>query len=166
MNTFGKDNKEKLQSCEPCALEKAKRKLFATVGEKLERPLDAVSTDTTGSIAPPDMEGKILQLAVDVASGHTKSSRMKKKQEASDAIFKRIRRLKVAVGKKVKRYHSDKAKEQRTKRLIRELEAKGTQVTSTAQNTSKQNGHVERRFASLFAATRAALSYSGLPKKF
>ena len=129
--------------------------------------MDAVSTDTTGPISPADHNGNVyLQLIVDAATGHTQGFPMKKKSEAAAAILKGIRRLEVAVGKTVKRYHSDNAKEQRTKALIKELESHGTKVSSTAPHSSQQNALVERRFGVIFAATRTALAASGLSKTF
>lgn len=47
---------------------------------------------------------------------------LKKKEEAGDAILKGIRKMELIVGSKVKRYHSNSAKEQRTKKLVPVLE--------------------------------------------
>ena len=135
--------------------------------DRHDKALDAVSTDTSGPISPVDYDGNAyLQLIVDAATGHTQGFPLKKKSEAATAILKGIRRLELAVGKTVKRYHSDNAKEKRTKSLLNELEAKGTKVSSTSPHSSQQNALVEQRFQTIFAATRAALSASGLPKKF
>lgn len=101
-------------------------------------------TDTTGPIAPPDMEGNLfLQLAVDVATS-----------EEPEMILKGTRKLELAVGMSVKRYHPDISKYQHTKVLINQLESKRTQVTSTAPNISEQSAFVERRFESLFVTAK------------
>lgn len=91
---------------------------------------------------------------------------MKKKSDASKVILKKIRRLKLAVGKTVEWYHSDNAKSKQTTGLLNELESKGTAVLSTETHSSEQNAYVERQFGSLFAATRAALASSELSKKY
>lgn len=120
-----------------------------------------------GPINPADIDGNVyLQLLVDAATGHTQGFTMKKKSDAPAAKLKGIRRLKVAVGKKVKMHHSDNTKEQRTKGLLKELEAKGTRITSTAPNTSQINAIVERSFGTVFAEIRVALASSELPKQF
>ena len=62
-------------------------------------PLDAVSTDTTGPINPPDPDGnRYLQLIVEAATGHTQGALMKRKSEASEAILAAIMRLQLALG--------------------------------------------------------------------
>lgn len=43
------------------------------------------------------------------------------------------------------------------------LEQQGITVTTTSPNTSQQNAFEERRFLTIFNATRAALAHSGLP---
>eukprot|EP00173_Palmaria_palmata_P004371 Plantae.Rhodophyta-Palmaria_palmata.ctg5793.p1 GENE.Plantae.Rhodophyta-Palmaria_palmata.ctg5793~~Plantae.Rhodophyta-Palmaria_palmata.ctg5793.p1 ORF type:complete len:141 (+),score=5.70 Plantae.Rhodophyta-Palmaria_palmata.ctg5793:240-662(+) len=91
---------------------------------------------------------------------------MKKKSQTADAILKGIRRLELATCKTAKRYHSDNAKEWRLESLLLKLDEKGTQVSSTALHSSEQNAFVERRFGSLFAATKAALTASGMPQKY
>lgn len=103
-----------------------------------------------------------LQLVVDEAKGYMKDFPMWNKAEAADAILKGIRKLKLAVGKKVKSYHADKAREQKTKKLISALDSNGTQVTLTVPYSSEHNNFIERRFGRLSAATRAALLSSGL----
>lgn len=50
----------------------------------------------------------------------------KKSEEARHAILKSIRKLELAVGKAVKRSNLDNAKKQRNKKLVDELESKGT----------------------------------------
>lgn len=88
-----------------------KRKPFAEIGENGHEALDAVFTGTTGPITPADHNGNVcLQLLVDAATGNTKGFSMKKKGEAAEEILTGIRRLKLAVGKTVKRYHPDNAK--------------------------------------------------------
>lgn len=126
-----------------------------------------------------DMEGNVfIQLFVDTATDFIQGFPMKKISEAAEMnylggfkffeyrILKGIHNLELSVGKTVKRHHSDNAKEEHAKAVIRELYLKGTYVTSTAQNSSEQNAFVERSFASLFSATRVALAASGLPKTF
>ena len=148
-------------------LGKTKRKPFTDVNERNDEALDAVSTDTTGPITPADHEGNIyLQLIVDAATGHTQGFPLKKKNEAANAILKGIRKLELAVGKSIKRYHCNNSKEQITKGLLNELAANGTKISSSAPNSSQQNAIVERRFGIIFAATRTALAASGLSKKY
>lgn len=99
--------------------------------ETNDEALDAVSTDTAVPITPVDLDGTAyLQLIVDSATGHTQLFPMKKKSEAAAEILKGISRLELAVGKTVKRYHSDNAKEQRKKALSKELESKGTKISA------------------------------------
>lgn len=69
------------------------------------------------------------------------------------------------MGKNIKRYHSDNAKKQRTKALLKELESKGTKVSSTAPNSSQKISIAERRFGAILAETITALAASGLPGK-
>lgn len=61
-------------------------------------------------------ENVFLRLVVDAASGHTQRFPMKKKSEEADMILKAIRKLELAVGRTVQIYHSDNAKEHRTKK--------------------------------------------------
>ena len=162
-----KREKKYSQSFVPCVIGKAKRKPFKEVIDRTDEALDAVSTDTTGPITPVDHEGNAyLQLLVDAGAGHTKGFPMKKKSEAATAILKGIRRLELAIGKTVKRYHSDNAKEQRTKALLKELESKDTKISSTAPHSSQKNSIVEQRFQTIFAAERTALAESGLSRKY
>lgn len=73
LKPLSKEKKLKSQSCEACTIGKAKRKPFGNGSTRKEQPLDAVETDTTGPIYPPDVDGNVfLQLVVDVASGHSK----------------------------------------------------------------------------------------------
>lgn len=106
----------------------------------------------------------MLQLVVDATSGHTQVFPMRKKSETADMILKAISKLELADGGSVKKYHSYNAKKQRSKKLLAELESKGAVVTSTASNSLEQNGFFKTRFGTLFAATRAAILESGLPK--
>lgn len=80
-----------------------------------------------------------------------------KKNEVAKVILLDISKLELAVGKTLKRYDSDNAKEQRTKALMDELKTKGTKISSAAPNSSQQNAIVERRFGTLFAATKKDL---------
>lgn len=126
-----------------------------------------MSTDTTGPITPADLDSNVyLQLIVDAATGHTQGFHVKKKSEEAATILKGIRRLELAFGKLVKIYHSDNAKDQITKVLLKNLESKGTKVTSTSPHSSQQNSIVERRFGTFFAATRTDLESSRLDRKF
>eukprot|EP00173_Palmaria_palmata_P005419 Plantae.Rhodophyta-Palmaria_palmata.ctg9610.p2 GENE.Plantae.Rhodophyta-Palmaria_palmata.ctg9610~~Plantae.Rhodophyta-Palmaria_palmata.ctg9610.p2 ORF type:complete len:100 (-),score=8.30 Plantae.Rhodophyta-Palmaria_palmata.ctg9610:530-829(-) len=96
---------------------KTRRKPFVQKKDRQHGPLDAVSTDTTRPNDPHDLEGNaFLQLVVDAAAGHTQGFPMKRKAEAGAKILQGIRHLELAVGTTVKRYHSDNAKEQRTKK--------------------------------------------------
>lgn len=58
-----------------------------------------------------------------------------KKPTAAGAILKGIFKLELSLGKTLERYHSDNAKEQRTKELLTQLQSKGTQVKSTAPHS-------------------------------
>lgn len=54
-------------------LGKEKIKPFEANTQDIRHAIDAVSTDTTGPVTPPDIEGNVyLQLVVDASSGHTK----------------------------------------------------------------------------------------------
>ena len=153
--------------CVPCVLGKSKRAPFPSNNPPPLSPLDAVSTDTTGPITPTDIDGnRYLQIIVDAASGHTTGWPLKKKSEAADAILKTIRQLQTTLGKTVKRYHADNAGEQHTAELTTSLQKQGTTITTTAPNSSQQNAFAERRFSTIFNATRAALANSGLPMTF
>lgn len=152
------------QPCIPCIVGKSKRAPFPPNYSPPTQPLDAISTDTTGPITPSDMDGnRYLQIIVDGATGHTSGQPMKRKSEATQAIMSTIQRLQTTLGKKVKRYHADNAAEQHTIELTDMLEKQGTTITRTSPNTSQQNAFAERRFSTIFNATRAALAHSGLP---
>lgn len=66
---------------------------------------------------------------MDATTGHTQGFPLKKKGKEAAAILKCIKRLELAVGKAIKRYHFDNEKEQRTASLLKELVSKGTMVT-------------------------------------
>lgn len=103
--------------CVPCASGKAKRAPFPNETTAPRLPLEAVSTETTGPIDPPDLDGnRYLQLIVDAVTGHTTGRLLQKKSEAAAAILAKIRRLHLAIGCTTKHYHSENAKGQRTKR--------------------------------------------------
>lgn len=71
---------------------------------KQEQPFDAVSTNKTGPINPPDTEGNVLlPLFVGAETGHTQGIPTKRKAEATRNILNEIRRLELAVGETVKR---------------------------------------------------------------
>lgn len=85
-----------------------KRKPFQN-SKRSEQPLEAVSTDRTGLITLPDLEGSIfMQLQVDGATSHTQGFPIREKAEAADTILDGIRMMNVAVGSKIKRYHTTK----------------------------------------------------------
>lgn len=87
-------------------------------------------------------------MVVVAASGHTKGFPMKKKSDADKGMLQAIKRLELALGKSAKRYHSENAKEQRTKSLLDLdiLKTQGTEIKATAPHSSQQNAIVERRF--------------------
>lgn len=76
------------QSCDPCIVGKAKRTPFSDVKDSAKGVLDAVSTNTTRTINPSDIDGNVyLQLLVDAASGNTQVFPMKKTSDAPAAIL-------------------------------------------------------------------------------
>lgn len=81
-------------------------------------------------------------------------SPMKTKGQAVHAIFHLFKAIHVLLGTTVKRLHSDGAGEQNHPALKQLLRYQGTKLTTTAPNLSTQNGLVERRFRTLFAAAR------------
>lgn len=79
------------------------------------------------SLAPRCKRERVfIQLMIDGATGHMQGFTMRKKSETADAILKGLRKLYLAVGKKVKGYHADNEKKHRTKKLIAALETNGT----------------------------------------
>lgn len=126
---------------------KAKRKPFKVNNQGPREVLDAVSTDTTGITTPADIDGNVyLQLVVDEASRYTQRLPLTKKSDADRAILQEIKKLELAVGKARKRYNAVNSKDQHTKKLICELKAKRTQVTTTSPHTSQHNAIAKRRF--------------------
>lgn len=153
-----------LSSCKPCVIGKARRKPFTNSSSNRYAPLEAISTDTTGPVSAPDIEGnRYLQLLADVGSGWTDGRPMQVKSEASDVILRSLARLQLLCGKPIRRLHSDGAKEQNTADIQKFLGEQGTTRTFTAPASSQSNAIVERRFESLFAAARAALAAAPPP---
>lgn len=68
---------------------------------------------------------------------------------------------------KVKRLHTDGAKEQDSAKLRQFLDDNGTNATHTTPNTSQSNAFAEQRFRKLMAAARTAMDASSrMPKRF
>lgn len=89
MNNLETKGETKCQSCTPCVVENAKRKPFEVNTQRLSEELDAVSTDTTGPVAPAAIEGNVyFQLVVDASTGYTQKFPFKKeKSDAERAIL-------------------------------------------------------------------------------
>lgn len=97
------------------------------------KPLDALSTDTIGSITPTDCrESRYLQLSVDAVSGLTIGKPIKTQFQDPALVVGQIRQLQTKIGTTTKRYHSDSAKELQSTALSKFLRNQGTILTPTA----------------------------------
>eukprot|EP00173_Palmaria_palmata_P003988 Plantae.Rhodophyta-Palmaria_palmata.ctg4525.p1 GENE.Plantae.Rhodophyta-Palmaria_palmata.ctg4525~~Plantae.Rhodophyta-Palmaria_palmata.ctg4525.p1 ORF type:complete len:133 (+),score=8.23 Plantae.Rhodophyta-Palmaria_palmata.ctg4525:143-541(+) len=99
-------------SCPPCVDGKATRVPFKSDDSNRYKLLEAMSSDTTGPIAPPDQEGnKYIQIMVNACTGWTDIQLMKSKGEATREIIKSLSKIQALCGKKARRLHTDGAKE-------------------------------------------------------
>lgn len=152
------------QPCVMCITGKAKRVPFPTASAAPRKPLDAVPTDTTVPINPPDADGnRYLHILGEAATGHTTEIKMKAKSDASEAIMSTINKLQLALGETFKPYPVDNFREQHTQVLVDALPSQGTAITTISSHSSRSNALRETRFRIIFNAVRTALKESVLP---
>lgn len=81
-------------------------------------------------------------------------------------IIQHVKALQVLLGTKPKRLHTDDARDQQVPELKQMMNDQGTQITTTSSNSLAQNGLVERRLRTFFAAVRTALATRKISKAF
>lgn len=109
--------------------------------------MEAVSSDTTGPIAPSDVYGKhFIQVLVDACSGWSDVQIMGKHSDAGTVIINSLAKIQRLCDAKAKRLYTDGSKEQYTKKLRDFLDGNGTSATHTAPNASASNAFSERKF--------------------
>lgn len=87
---------------------KRENKSFKVHNQDPREVLDAVSNNITGSVKPVDIDDNVyLQLIFDAASGYMQGLQLREKRDAGREVLRGIKRLELAVGKTVKRYHTD-----------------------------------------------------------
>jgi hypothetical protein len=156
----------KLETCENCAMGKAKQKNVPKVNENVSTvPGERLYIDIS-SIKERSIGGsKFWLLAVDEATHMKWSFFLKSKDQTTATMIPFLKELKAKYFKSVKFIRCDNAGENRILEKATKDAGMGITFEYTAPGTPQQNAIVERAFATLMGRTRAMMNLAGFPKK-
>lgn len=89
----------------------------------------------------------------------------RRKSDAQNVVSQIIRKLQIAPGIALRRYHSENDKVLQRKQMLDMVKDYDRSIYATAP-TSQQNDLVDRRFSTIFTAIGADLAHSKLSKSF
>lgn len=153
--------------CEDCIKGKMAARPYPKKAEEVKAVMDCVVSDVCGPL-PTESLGRKQGFVtfIDVHSGYSHVSFIRKKSEVSDEAINYIQQMKTQTGKYPKIFRSDRGTEYLNKKFVDFLNSKGIIHQCTAGYASPQNGIAERKNRTLMDAERTMLSAAGLPKKY
>ena len=151
--------------CETCIQAKATRKVSRVEMPKVSTVLEKVHTDICGPIAPETLSKKRYFVSfIDDKTRWATVKLLATRDELFTVFNSYLAEEENQLGAKLKRLHSDNAKEYKTAEFKALFNKKGVKATYTAPYTPEQNGVSERFNRTVINKVRAMLISSGLPK--
>ena len=121
-------------------------------------PLDVVCADTMGPFLYTSIHGEQHTLImIDVGTRYIDHEHMKHRDESDTHIINTITELQTQFNKKLKRFHTDNAKELISKTVRDFLSSNGTIITETTAYTPEYNAIVERANRTIVEMTKAMM---------
>ena len=153
--------------CEDCSLCKHTKRPFKKVGTvRTDEPLAVVHTDIVGPISVQSTGGSVYAVMfTDEATRYRWIKFMRYKSEVLVKFKEFISELARSTnGKKIKRIHSDNAKEFTSKEWMAFCTLEGITATTTGNYAPQQNGIAERGFRTIVSKAACLLHAAGASK--
>jgi hypothetical protein len=145
---------------------KMSRLPFPKVAEKKFDRLECIVSDICGPFQTESIgKSRYLAVFIDMYSGYTEVEFLRTRDELPDKAIEYIERMKTQLGKTIKIFRSDRAKEYLCDKLQSYLKSNGIVTQCTVARSSPQNGKAERKHRTLTEAARTLLISSGMSKR-
>lgn len=151
------------QFCEPCLAGKATRDPFPSTPPTSLKPLELITSDLHGPMAPTDEGFKYWVTFTDVATRMTWIYVLKRKSQAFEAFTEWKTMIEKQTGFTVKRLRDDKGGEFVGHKWEDYLKEHGILHEKTTVNTPQSNGFAERGNRKIEEGTTSLLAESKLP---
>ena len=161
---------EKMQSniriidCENCIAGKTRRQTHKSSDNKVDKPLERISSDVEGPIHPPTKEGyRYIITFIDEFTRFTVGYFLKKKSEALNCFMLYKAYAERQQGRKILTIRTDNGGEYTSNEFARLLANDGILHQKTVAHTPEQNGIAERKFRAVLESMRTLKHNTEIP---